>query len=280
MGLDALRGEIDRIDGEIHDLLLRRSEAVVKIADAKKGTAEAVMLPGREAEILRRLLARHRGPLPRAVIACIWREMITAMVRLQGPLSVAVCAPNKSVGYWDLARGHYGSSTPMTLHPSPNVVLRAVAQGHDIVGVLPLPQEDEPAPWWPNLIARREKAPRVIARLPFVGLGEGQLEELSALVVATCEVEETGDDVSLLVIAGEREISRARLNGYLGRAGLDGRSVAVVGGRGDEREFLHLIEIADFVARKDSRIDALLALAEGAIDRVVRVGGYAAPSRP
>ncbi len=275
--LEALRAEIDRIDSDLHKLLLRRSATVAKVSNAKRGTAEAVMRPGREAEVLRRILARHRGPLPRAVVASIWREMIAAMVRLQGQLRVAVCAPQKSVGYWDLARAHYGLSTPMTLQRSPHVVIRAVSEGDGTVGVLPVPEEDDSDPWWPHLVAESHFAPRVIARLPFVGLGEGRFEQVSALVVATCESEETGDDISLLALASGAEISRALLNEHLREAGFDGRCLAMARGRNGEAEYLHLVEIADFVTEKDSRIDALVALAEGALDRVVRLGGYAAP---
>jgi chorismate mutase-like protein len=278
-GLDDARDEIDRIDDQLHDLLKRRAEVVARVADAKKGTSEAVIRPGREAMILRRLLARHGGPLPRAVIASIWRQMIAAMVRLQGPLSVAVCAPQRSVGYWDLARGHYGLSTPMTLHRSHHVVLRAVDQGESTVGLLPVPQEDEADPWWPSLAAAPASAPRIIARLPFVDLGDGRFEELSALVVATTEADETGADVSLLVVAARTEVSRARLNEYLQDAGLEGGGRSVLRASGNDPEILHLVEISDYVAKKDRRIDHLLALANGDIERVVRIGGYAVPIR-
>ncbi len=278
-GLDDARDDIDRIDDQLHDLLRRRAEVVARIAETKKGTAEAVIRPGREAAILRRLLDRHGGPLPRAVIASIWRQVIAAMVRLQGPLSVAVCAPQRSVGYWDLARSHYGVSTPMTLHRSHHVVLRAVDQGESTVGLLPVPQDDDDDPWWPSLAAAPARAPRVIARLPFVDLGDGRFEELSALVVATADADESGADVSLLVAAARTEVSRARLNGYLQSAGLDGGCRAVVRASSNNPEILHLIEISDFVAKKDRRLDDLLALADGDIERVVRIGGYAAPIR-
>ncbi len=277
--LDDARDDIDRIDDQLHDLLRHRAEVVARIAAAKKGTAEAVIQPGREAAILRRLLDRHGGPLPRAVIASIWRQVIAAMVRLQGPLSVAVCAPQHSVGYWDLARSHYGVSTPMTLHRSHHVVLRSVVQGESTVGLLPVPQEDDANPWWPSLAAAPASAPRVIARLPFVDLGDGRFEELSALVVATSDADETGADVSLLVAAAHTEVSRARLNEYLQSAGLDGGCRAVVRASSNNPEILHLIEIADFVAKKERRLDDLLALADGDIKRIVRIGGYAAPIR-
>lgn len=277
--LEALRDDIDRIDDDLHDLLMRRAKVVVRIADAKKGTAGLAMRPGREALVLRRLFERHKGPLPKAVVVGIWREMIAAMVRLQGPLSVAVCAPERSVGYWDLARGHYGASTPMTLHRSPFTVLRTVTEHRGGVGILPEPQEDDTDPWWPALASQSEEAPRVIAKLPFANLGEGRFEGLSALAVAACEIEATGDDVSLLIVTGTAQLSRTRLNDRLRKAKLNGHCLAAVGQRGDEREFLHLVEVDDFVSRNDKRIDALLKLAEEDIDQVIRIGGYAAPIR-
>jgi chorismate mutase-like protein len=277
--LEALRDDIDRIDDDLHDLLMRRAEVVARIADAKRGTADLAMRPGREAMVLRRLIGRHKGPLPREVVTRIWRELIAAMVRLQGPLRVAVCAPERSVGYWDLARGHYGTSTPMTLHRSPFTALRAVTERRGGVGVLPEPQEDDKDPWWPSLASQSEDAPRIIAKLPFANFGEGRFEGLSALVVAACESGPTGDDISLLILAGNNQISRARLNDYMREAKLDGHCTAVVDRRGDNREYLHLVEINDFVAKKDKRIDALLKLADEDIDRIIRIGGYAVPFR-
>lgn len=279
MSLEALRDEIDRLDDQLHDLLMRRADLVAQVAEAKRGTADAVMRPGREATVMRHLLERHHGPLPRAAVARIWREIISAMVRLQGPMTVAVYAPEKSVGYWDLARGHYGSSTPMTLHRSPNSVLRAVTENAGTAGVLPMPQEDDVDPWWPGLAGGSEDGPRIIARLPFVGQGEGRFEDLSALVVGTCESDETGEDASYLIVSVERGVSRAKLQEHLNSVGLAGHTVATTDSTGDRFEEAHFVEIGDFVARKDDRIGALISRAEGAVNRVVRVGGYAAPFR-
>src|SRR5262245_23985308 len=59
--LAALRQQIDAIDQQMHDLLMRRTEAVLGIAAAKRESGEAVLRPAREAQVLRRLLARHKG---------------------------------------------------------------------------------------------------------------------------------------------------------------------------------------------------------------------------
>ncbi|HYZ32124.1 MAG TPA: chorismate mutase, partial [Crenalkalicoccus sp.] len=61
--LAALRAEIDTLDDALHDLLMRRAGVVARLAASRaKGDAPALR-PGREAAVLRRLLARHAGPL-------------------------------------------------------------------------------------------------------------------------------------------------------------------------------------------------------------------------
>ena len=74
--------------------------------------------PAREALILRRLVARHQGRLPKAVIVRMWREMISALLQVEGPFVVAVQAPKGETALWDLARDHYGSRVRITPLPA------------------------------------------------------------------------------------------------------------------------------------------------------------------
>jgi len=60
--LQSLRREIDAIDDAIHDLLMQRARVVGGVL-AAKGKGGAVFQPAREADILLRLAARHRGAL-------------------------------------------------------------------------------------------------------------------------------------------------------------------------------------------------------------------------
>lgn len=273
--LETVRREIDALDDAIHDLIKRRVALVGQVSRAKgRGLP---MRAGREAAILRRLLARHSGNLPPVVLVAIWREMIGALTRLQAPLAVALCAPQKSVGYWDLARFQFGSSTPFTLHRSPAPVLRAVGEGSATVGVLPLPQEEENDPWWPQLVSEQPDAPRVIARLPFVDGPDGRFENLAALAIAKGEPERSGDDRSLIAVEAEIEMSRTRLHELLKAAGLDGAIQAMVGIGGDDG--LWLVEIGDFVERDDPRLANLVALANKTIRRTISLGAYATPIR-
>ena len=54
--LAALRAEIDRMDDALHDLLMRRAEVVAQVG-ALHAKGRVPLRPGREASIVRRLLA-------------------------------------------------------------------------------------------------------------------------------------------------------------------------------------------------------------------------------
>src|SRR5258707_5120237 len=97
--LDDLRRQIDELDDQLHDLLMRRTEVVEAIGKEKKDGKVSAFRPGREAVILRRLVARHGGRFPAAGLVRIWREMLAATVGLQMPFAVAVYAPSAANGH-------------------------------------------------------------------------------------------------------------------------------------------------------------------------------------
>lgn len=272
--LDALRREIDRIDDEIHDLLMRRAAVVDEIRHSKGGDGGSYLRPGREAAILRRLLGRHSGNLPRVSLVRIWREIMAAVAQLQGPFTIAVFAPPEYPGYWDLARDHFGSTTPMTRYGSVDHVIRAASEGDSTIAVLPYPHEASPDPWWRFLASEDEGALRVVARLPFLRV-PGRGENVTAVAVARMDPEETGRDRSLFAVETANEVSRSHFISALQSAGFDPRFVGEWT-RAD-KGFLHLVEIADFVGADDPRFERLCEWQEGAITHIIPVGGYAEP---
>jgi chorismate mutase / prephenate dehydratase len=178
--LEGLRGEIDEIDDALHDLLIRRAEVSHAIAKVKqpgalqgKGAIMPALRPAREAAILRRLIARHRGDLPPRVLARIWREIIAASLRVQSKFQLHVYAGENQTGFVDLAHAHFGSLTPIRSHTRPSMVVHACAEEPNSLGVVPLPLIEEPGPaWWAQLAPAGEKGPRVVAKLPFLFDGE------------------------------------------------------------------------------------------------------------
>ncbi|MEX2199929.1 MAG: chorismate mutase [Dongiaceae bacterium] len=276
--LDDLRRRIDAIDDALHDLLIERAEIGCKIGTVKGAVRNgaAAWRPGREAQVLRRLARRHRGPLPKAALVRIWRELMTAFLRLQGEFPVAVRAGADDGTCREVARDHFGGLTAIRSHETSMQVLREVSEGRAAIGVLPLPQQDDVQPWWPMLLASDADLPRIIARLPFVP-GSLTGSEQEALVVGRVPLEASGTDRSLIAIELGEEVSRAALRRQCEAAGLDAMLLHH-GYTPDEGRWLHLIDVDGFVEADDARIAMLRkALGKRALHVVVPIGGYATP---
>lgn len=272
--LEMLRRRIDEIDDRLQDLLIERMEIVARVAEHKQRSGGvAPHQPAREAEILRRLVARGRGAIPPASLVRIWRELLAATTSRQGPFTIAVCVPPQGPGFWDIARDHYGSHTPMQTFGSATQVIRAVAEGRATVGVLPMPQEAEEDPWWRHLLSGRE-APHVISRLPFGGRGNARSDSGDALAIGRGAQLSTGRDRTLIATENAPDISRGRLFSTL--AGLGLRCTFIVSSEQKEGGST-LIEIDDFVPADDPRLDRFRATLGAALYRLVPLGGYAVP---
>jgi chorismate mutase len=275
--LDDFRQEIDRIDDALHDLVMQRADVVERIGSLKGADNQALLRPGREAEILRRLVSRHRGRFPKTSLIHVWRELIGGMVAVQGSISVAVFMPDRGAGYLELARDHYGSVMPMTILTTPGQVTRAVAEGSATVGIMPMPDREETEPWWISLMGDSADLPRIIARLPFAGPGPGRGEGVEALAIGLLTPEPTGYDRSWLALETTPDISRARLRSVLGAAGIEPTLLAATQ-RGDE-SWLHLVEISGQISPDDRRVGRLVE-ARQPVMHAVLLGGYPVPLRP
>ena len=272
--LEELRRSLDRIDDKLQDLLIERAEIVARVAASKRQSNLAAFQPGREAQIIRRLVNRHRGDFPVATLVRIWREMLSATVQLQSSFAVAVYAPPEAPGLWDLARAHYGGNTTMSPYRSIGQVIRAVSDRDASVGVLPIPQQEEPDPWWPHLLSDDENGPRVLARLPFGPRGNARGNGADAFVIGCATQPETGQDRTLLATEWARDISRGRVLQILSSLGL---RCTVFASSEHPGRALDLIEIDAFVSASDPRLDDFRAQLGSALVRLLPFGGYAAP---
>lgn len=270
--LSDLRREIDQIDDALHDLMMRRADIVDRVKGAKEDSGGVIFRPGREAEILRRLAARHSGTLPRDVIIRMWRELVSAFVGIQEPFVVSVWDTG-DVGCWDLARDHFGTRSEMTRLKSTRGVLHAVAEGTATAGVLPFPQEGEADPWWPALDVTTDKRLQICARLPFGSIGNGKGVRSGALVVTANDPEPSGDDRSLMLIEQEESASRGGLATAFGQAGF---TMEFIASGASSDALMLLAEISGFVTPDDERLVAFLEKAPGVRSAHV-VGAYAVP---
>jgi chorismate mutase/prephenate dehydratase len=276
--LEGLRRRIDEIDDRLQDLLVERIQVVSTVAAHKRSNrGVAAHQPAREAEIIRRLIERNRGAFPPATLVRMWRELLAATVRLQGAFTVAVYAPAAAQGFWDIARDHYGSHTPILPYRTTSQVISAVTDGQAAVGVLPMPQEDDPDPWWRHLLSTDDNAPHVIARLPFGSRGNARPDSGDALAIGRGAEQETGRDRTLIATENAPGISRGRIVSTLSALGLASTFTASC----EHAEGANtLVEIDAFVPPRDPRLDRFRAQLGPALYRVLRFGGYAVPLAP
>ena len=202
--LGALRAEIDALDDAMQDLLVRRAEVVHRLASGGAKPAGTVLRPGREAAILRRLLGRHSGPLPRVALVRLWRELFASSIAQQGNFSIAL-PPDPALAR--LAAEHFGASTPQRQHPSLQAALSALGSRDASIAILPWPRESDEGPedWWPHFDPHHLS---VIARLPFYSEREPPLE---AAVIGLNPADPSGNDATLLRVEVPGEPSRASL---------------------------------------------------------------------
>ena len=254
---------------------MQRSDVVAEIKEAKQDTGGPIFWPAREAEVLRKLVGRHRGELPLGVIMRIWRELISASLIIQGEFKIAVMG-NDDGAYWDIVRDHFGSQTPIIRYETSRGVLRAVAEGAATAGVLPLPQIDESEPWWPLLGSQgSESLLRICGRLPFESGGNRRGCGVEALLVAEVSPVKSDDDISYIVIEIVEPVSRSRLTSTLTAEGLKPSALVPLLNNKTANE-LFLIEVSGFVGVDDPRLKNIVEKEIG-FTAAQSVGSYAVP---
>lgn len=264
--LAGLRADLDALDDAMHDLLVRRAEVVERIATAKQAGRSALR-PGREAVILRRLLARHAGRLPPRTLVRIWRELFAGTTAMQGNFTIAVCETEAGAPFVQTAREHFGALTPLLVDRGPEQAIAALRAGRAAAAVLPMPVEG--AAWWTTLLERDATRIHVVARLPFWAARPEGAPQVQALVAAAIAPDPSGEDRSLLGLDCPADLGHERLAAMLAAAGWSPGPILFHRAAEACRA---LIDVAGFVDDADDRLRAL-ALPRPA----VVLGAYAMP---
>jgi len=163
--LAELRREIDDIDEQVHNLLMQRGDIIDRLISVKQ-TQEvgSAFRPAREADMMRRLVQRHRGILPLDTVESIWRVIISTFTYVQAPFSVHADLSLGESAMRDSARFHFGFTVPFVPHFSAAAAVEAVARSKGDLALVSATSSR--TPWWKELEA--PGTPKIIARLPFV----------------------------------------------------------------------------------------------------------------
>ena len=276
--LSDIRVKIDKIDDKVHDLLMERASLVSSIAEAKRKSNLQMVQPAREAKMIRRLLARHSGPLPRQAVVRIWRELVGAVALLQTGLTVVVYADEHGNPHWDMAKDYFGSIVPMKKINSRAGAVGAVRNEDASFGVLPWPELDQNDAWWVHLFDQHSQKMSVICALPYGHHGSKTAQNLShrSLVVSKFEFLPSDDDYTFLGLELSISISRTRIVERLSELGL--HIVNLYSSKSSARPAYnaHLVEARGYIAPDSPLLDDIRQMFEGECRYCGVVGGYPA----
>jgi chorismate mutase len=247
--LEAVRARIDAIDAQLLTLVDERAGLAVQVAAAKAAAGDGdkfALRPGREAQLLRSLIAKDRKAARPSLVVRIWRELIGDSLSRQGPFHLSVFGGRDSGRAVEGARMRFGAAPSLRQVAKPEEAL-AAAKTPGGVAILALSSD---TPWWGRLLVDPQL--KVFAALPCLTAWG----PLSALAVAQLEVEPTGADITYWVT--DAPGSAQSVEEALGRDGVAGDMIAEAGG-------LKLFGLLGFYQVNDER----LARAPGRLTGVI-----------
>nr|MEA2799576.1 hypothetical protein [Phenylobacterium sp.] len=247
--LDEVRRRIDAIDAELLRLVVERASLahVVKAAKAAAGDGGKFGLrPGREAMLLRRLLAGPRNGASPGLIVRVWRELIGDSLATQGPFHLSVWGGRDAARAVEVARLRFGVAPALRQVARPE---DALVGARTLGGVAVCALAPDSA-WWGRLLA--EPKLKVFAALPCLAAWG----PMAALAVAEVEVEPTGADNTFWVT--DAPGAAGAVEDALSRDGVAATLLVEAGG-------LKLFTLAGFYQADDPR----LARAPGKLSGVI-----------
>jgi chorismate mutase / prephenate dehydratase len=143
-GIEGIRGQIDAVDRELHELINRRARLAqqVGVSKHKEGRLVDFYRPEREAEVLRLALARNDGPLRDEEILRLFREIMSACLAQEKPLKVAFLGPEGTFTQQAVLK-HFGHSVRALSMASIDEVFQEVQAGNADFGVVPVENSAE-----------------------------------------------------------------------------------------------------------------------------------------
>ena len=285
MRLSELRAEIDGMDDQLIALIKQRCEFVKQVGALKKEHLDArcFIRPGREATMVRRIAGEFDGhSFSAGAAAAIWRLVIAASTSIEQQLKItAYFQPQQQEYYW-LAREYFGMFSSITKETVASRALGQVIDGKALVGVLPSFDVGSDDAWWRLLLdSDAANRPNIFACLPFATV-EGPLNPVGtplraqALAVGFVDCEDTGDDVTYLVIDGKHDLSQSRIQTLLTSDSAPARWLQVLHEPNNDRR-LHLIEIDGFHTQESALLKTLHEQCYEQLHRVVVLGSHAKP---
>jgi chorismate mutase/prephenate dehydratase len=146
VSLDDVRRRIDALDDRILDLLDERARLAADAARTKRDASQALHDPEREARLLERLEQRQRAradaAFPRGSVRPVFREILSACLSVETPISVAYLGPPGTFTHMATQRA-FGLAARYVEASTISGVFDAVERGGAGYGVVPIENSTE-----------------------------------------------------------------------------------------------------------------------------------------
>ena len=147
--LSKARARIDQLDQDIQKLIAERANVALEIREIKAkqpsaGSADHYR-PAREAEVLRRAIARNRAlksPVSDETMARLMREIMSACLALESPLAVSYLGPEGTYTQAAVYK-HFGHQVDARVASAIDEIFRDVESGSATYGVVPIENSTE-----------------------------------------------------------------------------------------------------------------------------------------
>jgi chorismate mutase/prephenate dehydratase len=141
--VDTLRRRIDTLDAQIQELIAERARLARDVGRAKGLTRTAEFYrPEREAQVLRGVVERNKGPLSDEEMVRLFREMMSACLAQEEPLKVAFLGPEGTFTQSAVLK-HFGHSVRALPLTTIEEVFHEVEAGVADFGVVPIENSTE-----------------------------------------------------------------------------------------------------------------------------------------
>lgn len=144
MQINKIRKNIDSIDKRIVELLNQRTQQILQIGHLKNKHNQSIYAPAREHDIFQRISKANKGPLDREALMAIYREIMSASLAIEKPLTIAYLGPKATFTHL-AALKRFGSSVDYLPCDNISDVFTEVAKGNADYGVIPIENSIEGA---------------------------------------------------------------------------------------------------------------------------------------
>jgi chorismate mutase/prephenate dehydratase len=142
MDLISIREQIDRLDGQLVQLLNERLTLAAEIGKLKRSQGGQIYVAEREDAVLRKVTAQNQGPIKQEALRAIYREIMSAAIALEKPLVIAYLGP-EATNTHAAALKKFGASVEYHAMATVSDIFTAVEKGETDYAVIPIENSTE-----------------------------------------------------------------------------------------------------------------------------------------